>query len=48
VWRPSDRGPRRRYYRLTKQGQGLLAENRDRFAAFVAGVRGVTAGVTDV
>ncbi len=48
TWRASDRGPRRRYYRITKKGQGLLAENRDRFAAFIAGVRGVTAGLTDV
>lgn len=48
AWRASDRGPRRRYYRLTTKGQGMLAENRDRFAAFIAGVRGVTAGPTDV
>lgn len=47
-WRASDRGPRRRYYRLTPKGHGLLAENRDRFVAFIAGVRGVTAGLTDV
>lgn len=46
-WRASDRGPRRRYYKLTPKGTGLLAENRDRFAAFVAGVQGVTAGVGD-
>ena len=48
AWRASDRGPRRRYYKLTSKGRGLLAENRDRFAAFVAGVRGITAGLTDV
>lgn len=48
VWRASDRGPRRRYYRLTPKGHSLLTENRDRFAAFIAGVRGVTAGLTDV
>ena len=47
TWRASDRGPRRRYYRLTTKGQGLLAENRDQFVAFVAGVRGVTAGLSD-
>ncbi len=47
VWRASDRGPRRRYYRITPKGQGLLAENRDRFSAFIAGVQGVTAGLTD-
>jgi PadR family transcriptional regulator PadR len=48
TWRASDRGPRRRYYQLTPKGHGMLVENRDRFAAFVAGVRGVTAGLTDV
>ncbi len=47
-WRASDRGPRRRYYRLTAKGRGMLVENRDRFRAFIAGVRGVTAGLTDV
>ncbi len=46
-WRTSDRGPRRRYYRLTDKGRGLLTENHDQFAAFVAGVRGVTAGIGD-
>jgi PadR family transcriptional regulator PadR len=48
VWRASDRGPRRRYYRITAKGQGLLVENRDRFSAFIAGVQGVTSGLTDV
>jgi PadR family transcriptional regulator PadR len=47
MWRASDRGPRRRYYRLTKKGQGMLVENRDRWSAFVAGVQGVTTGLTD-
>lgn len=27
-WRVSDRGPKRRYYRLTESGRGLLAEQR--------------------
>lgn len=48
TWRASDRGPRRRYYQLTPKGHGLLTENRDRFSAFVTGVRSVTAGLTDV
>lgn len=47
TWRAGDRGPRRRYYRLTSKGKGLLAENRDRFSAFVAGVQGVADGVSD-
>ena len=47
TWRASDRGPRRRYYRLTARGRGLLAENRDRFDAFISGVRGVTSGAID-
>lgn len=46
-WRASDRGPRRRYYRLTPKGVGLLAENRERFSAFVAGVQGLAAGNRD-
>lgn len=48
TWRASDRGPRRKYYRLTKKGHGLLAENRDRWSAFVAGVQRVTTSPTDV
>jgi DNA-binding PadR family transcriptional regulator len=47
TWRESDRGPRRRYYRLTSMGQGLLADHHATFAAFVAGVQGVRAGATD-
>jgi PadR family transcriptional regulator PadR len=41
VWRSSDRGPRRRYYRLTDRGRGLLAESRDQWNAFVRGVSAV-------
>lgn len=44
VWRDSDRGPRRRYYRLTRKGQGLLAESQAEWAAIVRAVSGVTAG----
>jgi len=43
-WREGDRGPRRRYYRLTKKGQGLLSESRAEWSAFVTAVSGVTAG----
>ncbi|MDA8236409.1 MAG: helix-turn-helix transcriptional regulator [Chloroflexi bacterium] len=35
TWRDSDRGPRRRYYRLTDRGRGLLAESRAEWSAFV-------------
>lgn len=47
TWQAGERGPRRRYYRLTAKGKGLLAESRDRFAAFVSGVQGVTAGAAE-
>ena len=33
-WRQSDRGPRRRYYRLTPQGGKLLVESRAEWEAF--------------
>ena len=33
-WRESDRGPRRRYYRLTPHGGKLLAEARAEWEAF--------------
>jgi PadR family transcriptional regulator, regulatory protein PadR len=35
TWRASDRGPRRRYYRLTEKGEGLLSDTRARWGAFV-------------
>jgi DNA-binding PadR family transcriptional regulator len=37
TWRDGDRGPKRRYYRLTDRGRGLLAESRAEWRAF-AGV----------
>lgn len=33
-WRQGDRGPRRRYYRLTPQGGKLLVESRAEWEAF--------------
>lgn len=42
TWRDSDRGPRRRYYRLTDRGRGLLAESRAQWGAFVTTVNRVT------
>ena len=44
TWRASDRGPRRRYYRLTKRGRALLAESRDQWETLVRGVNAVAAG----
>lgn len=41
TWRTSDRGPRRRYYRLTKRGRGLLDDSRGQWDAFVRGVSAV-------
>ena len=43
-WRDSDRGPRRRYYRLTRKGQGLLSEARAEWTSFVQAVSSVTSG----
>ena len=44
TWRDGDKGPRRRYYRLTKKGQGLLADAQADWAVIVRAVSGVTAG----
>jgi PadR family transcriptional regulator PadR len=44
TWRASDRGPSRRYYRLTKKGQGLLADSQAEWATIVQAVSSVTAG----
>jgi len=38
TWRASDRGPRRRYYRITPHGQRSLAEHEREWAAFSVGV----------
>lgn len=37
-WRDSDKGPRRRYYRITPRGEGLLAEHEREWTAFSRGV----------
>ncbi len=37
-WRESDRGPRRRYYRITSGGERLLAEHEREWASFASGV----------
>jgi PadR family transcriptional regulator PadR len=33
-WRESDRGPRRRYYKITRSGLGMLEEHAQEWAAF--------------
>jgi PadR family transcriptional regulator PadR len=37
-WRESDKGPRRRYYRITSIGQGLLAEHESAWSTFSLGI----------
>ena len=34
TWRDSDKGPRRRYYRITPKGGALLAEHEKEWASF--------------
>jgi PadR family transcriptional regulator, regulatory protein PadR len=46
TWRASEKGPPRRYYRLTPKGQGLLAESTAEWASLVRAVAGVTAGAS--
>jgi PadR family transcriptional regulator PadR len=43
-WRDGERGPRRRYYRLTAKGHGLLAEARADWTTFVRAIGAVTSG----
>ena len=47
TWRESERGPRRRYYRLTDRGRGLLAESRREWQDFVTGVAAVAGAPAD-
>jgi PadR family transcriptional regulator PadR len=37
-WQDSDRGPRRRYYKITRSGLGMLEEHAQEWAAFSAGM----------
>ena len=46
TWRAGERGPRRRYYRLTATGRGLLERAQREWAAVADGVARVTAGGT--
>ena len=43
-WRASDRGPRRRYYTITKSGLGLLAEHARDWAEFSVGMARAVGG----
>jgi PadR family transcriptional regulator PadR len=43
-WRESDRGPRRRYYTITKSGLGMLEEHAQEWAAFSLGISRAVAG----
>jgi PadR family transcriptional regulator len=43
-WRASDRGPRRRYYKLTEAGKGLLADATQEWTTLVKAVGAVTSG----
>jgi DNA-binding PadR family transcriptional regulator len=37
-WREGDRGPRRRYYKITETGLGMLEEHAQEWAAFSLGM----------
>jgi PadR family transcriptional regulator PadR len=43
-WRASDRGPRRRYYRITPRGTAQLASSRAEWESFASLVSAVAAG----
>jgi PadR family transcriptional regulator PadR len=43
-WRESDRGPRRRYYKITKTGLGMLETHAQEWAAFSLGMSRAVAG----
>ncbi len=48
TWRESDKGPRRRYYRITPKGRGLLAEHEREWASFATGVGQALGGARHV
>jgi len=41
TWRENERGPKRRYYRLTSGGHRLLADHLEQWSAFAVSVRRV-------
>jgi PadR family transcriptional regulator PadR len=46
VWRDSDRGPRRRYYRITSSGIAMLAAHERDWASFAGGIGRILRGGT--
>lgn len=42
TWGPGEAGPRRRYYRLSEKGRGMLADARAEWDRFVADIGAVT------
>jgi PadR family transcriptional regulator len=45
TWRASDRGPRRRYYKITGTGLGLLERHADEWTAFSHSMNRAVGGV---
>lgn len=45
IWRESDRGPRRRYYKITEAGLRMLEEHAQEWAAFSLGMARAVGGV---
>jgi PadR family transcriptional regulator PadR len=43
-WREGDRGPRRRYYKITKTGLGMLEAHAQEWAAFSLGMSRAVGG----
>lgn len=43
-WRDSDRGPRRRYYKITKTGLGMLEAHAEEWATFSLGMARAVGG----
>ncbi len=43
-WRDSDRGPRRRYYEITKSGLAMLEEHATEWATFSVGMARAVGG----
>ena len=43
TWRDSDKGPRRRYYKITPKGGALLAEHEQEWTSFAAAMASTVA-----
>lgn len=46
-WGRSDNGRKRKYYRLTEEGRGLLAERRQQWQVVDATLRGIWSGLPE-